>query len=194
SLPAWPHPFANRFLAGDPGLTFRVSATGASLGEANTTVRQTSAPAPSRSTPFDAPRAALWVWAFGAAFSLSRMLSAYRAVSRIRRDARPSIHSASDFGIGEPVSLLETQHGMPMTAGIFRPAIFLPAGSAFWTADRTRIVVLHEYAHILRGDAASQLVAQLALCLHWFNPLAWFAWREFLKERERAADDLVLFS
>src|SRR5205823_12851209 len=26
----------------------------------------------------------------------------------------------------------------------------------------------------------------------WWNPLAWAAWRELLKERERAADDLVL--
>ncbi|MGK4277469.1 M56 family metallopeptidase, partial [Escherichia coli] len=35
-------------------------------------------------------------------------------------------------------------------------------------------------------------MARTALCLQWFNPLAWMAWREFLKERERAADDLVL--
>jgi TonB family protein len=28
--------------------------------------------------------------------------------------------------------------------------------------------------------------------LCWWNPLAWKAWREFVKERERAADDLVL--
>ena len=30
------------------------------------------------------------------------------------------------------------------------------------------------------------------LSLLWWNPLAWKAWREFLKEREKAADDLVL--
>jgi TonB family protein len=28
--------------------------------------------------------------------------------------------------------------------------------------------------------------------LYWWNPLTWAAWREFLKMRERAADDLVL--
>jgi TonB family protein len=30
------------------------------------------------------------------------------------------------------------------------------------------------------------------LSLNWWNPLAWSAWREFLKERERSTDDLVL--
>jgi TonB family protein len=36
------------------------------------------------------------------------------------------------------------------------------------------------------------LLARTALSLNWWNPLAWSAWREFLKERERATDDLVL--
>jgi TonB family protein len=30
--------------------------------------------------------------------------------------------------------------------------------------------------------------------LNWWNPLAWATWRAFLRERERAADDLVLSS
>src|SRR5204863_2090776 len=43
-----------------------------------------------------------------------------------------------------------------------------------------------------RGDVATHLLARTALALHWWNPVAWVAWREFLKERERATDDLVL--
>jgi TonB family protein len=35
-------------------------------------------------------------------------------------------------------------------------------------------------------------MARAALTLYWWHPLAWTAWREFVKERERAADDLVL--
>jgi len=35
-------------------------------------------------------------------------------------------------------------------------------------------------------------MARTALALNWWNPLAWISWREFLKERERATDDLVL--
>jgi len=54
------------------------------------------------------------------------------------------------------------------------------------------MVLLHELAHIRRGDLATQLLVRTAVALFWWNPLAWFAWREFVKERERAADDLVL--
>jgi TonB family protein len=52
--------------------------------------------------------------------------------------------------------------------------------------------LLHELAHVRRGDFAAHLLARTSLGLYWWNPLAWIAWREFLKEQERAADDLVL--
>src|SRR5437588_800762 len=76
------------------------------------------------------------------------------------------------LGIEEPVLLLETEHAMPMTAGILRPAVFIPAEASGWSPDRLRVVLQHECAHILRGDAATQLLARAALCLQWFNPLA----------------------
>ena len=79
-----------------------------------------------------------------------------------------------------------------MTFGLLHPAIFLPPDAAHWTEERRRVVVLHELAHIRRGDVATHLLARTALSFYWWNPLAWLAWREFLKERERATDDLVL--
>src|SRR5712664_765729 len=81
---------------------------------------------------------------------------------------------------------------MPMTFGILRPAVFMPSDAARWSDERRRMVLLHELAHVRRGDTTTQLLARVALILHWWNPLAWKAWREFLKERERATDDLVL--
>jgi len=70
--------------------------------------------------------------------------------------------------------------------------VFLPRDAASWPAERRRAVLLHEMAHVHRGDAAAQLIARLALALYWWNPLEWIAWRELVKERERAADDFVL--
>jgi TonB family protein len=79
-----------------------------------------------------------------------------------------------------------------MTFGLLRPAVFMPPEAAAWSEERRRIVLLHELAHVRRGDVATHLLARTALSLNWWNPLAWSAWREFLKERERATDDLVL--
>jgi len=81
---------------------------------------------------------------------------------------------------------------MPLSFGVLHPAVFLPADARDWSEERRRVVLLHELAHIRRGDLAAQLIARAAVSLFWWNPLVWMAWREFVKERERAADDLVL--
>ena len=53
---------------------------------------------------------------------------------------------------------------------------------------------LHELAHIKRLDWVSVLVAELAVALYWFHPLAWWLSRRVRRDAERASDDLVLAS
>jgi TonB family protein len=140
-----------------------------------------------------------FVWAGGAALALAHMAAAWVVMWRLRRTAQP-IDDAPLFpaltralGIQRKVALLEVPNGgMPLSCGVLHPAIFLPADAREWSEDRRRVVLLHELAHIRRGDLATQLVARAAVSVFWWNPLAWIAWREFVKERERAADDLVL--
>jgi TonB family protein len=158
------------------------------------------ASAPSRWVP-DWRLGLLLLWGIGAANSLAQMLAALAAVRRARRSARrfddSSLCRASSraLGIERDVEVLEGAKGsMPMTFGIRRPVIFMPSDAAHWTEDRRRIVLLHELAHVRRGDGWLHWIARTALALYWWNPLAWKAWREFLDERERAADDLVLNS
>lgn len=190
-LPSWSHPLTNAILPRS-GVRFKIVATAdgqSVLVPLASGTGAAPAPAPTRFNPL---RVAAFLWTAGALLSFLHMLLAYASAWRLRRISVPSRYTGAEFGIDEPVALREIACGMPMTAGVFRPAIFLPAESADWTWERLRIVVAHEYAHIRRGDAAAQLLARTALCLHWFNPLAWFAWRALLAERERAADDLVL--
>jgi TonB family protein len=141
------------------------------------------------------------VWAAGVALSLTQMLVACATMRRVRRRAASSpdherVRALADaLGIRHEVEVLETvPGGMPMTFGLLRPAIFMPTDAETWTPERRQMVLLHELAHVRRGDVATHLMARVALSLYWWNPLAWTAWREFLKERERAADDLVLTS
>ena len=203
-LPAMRLPLANRVLPVDTGLVFRTTAAGAeeraAAGAATQTAagRESTPAAPVPSRPLSTRDILAFVWMAGLAASLLQMGAASLMLLRTRRAARPSPDQAMadllalDLGVDEPVEVLETASVMPMTFGIWRATVLLPEAARDWSEDRRRVVLLHELGHIARGDAATQLLARAALAVNWWNPLAWIAWREFLKERERATDDLVL--
>ena len=194
TLPALRVPVAST----GPTAVFQVFATSTPLNRAP---HVGQAPRPTADTQVRPAESTPWIpmlWSAGAIFAVLQMFWAYVVLMRVRRRARPFAADeaavlARTLGIEHPVAILETPRGtMPMTCGIFRPAVLMPAGASEWSPERLRIVLLHELAHIRRGDLATHLLARLALSLHWWNPLAWYAWRAFVKERERATDDLVL--
>lgn len=91
------------------------------------------------------------------------------------------------------VRLLQTAPGsMPMTWGVWRPTIALPADGESWPEVRRRDVLLHELAHVMRRDCLTHALARLACAVRWYDPFAWLALRRMRLERERACDDLVL--
>ncbi len=97
------------------------------------------------------------------------------------------------LGIRRPVQLLRSAwSNIPVACGLLRSKIILPVDADTWPAERRRIVLLHELAHIRRGDCLTQLLARLARAIYWFNPLIWLAGRRLRIEREQACDDLVL--
>ncbi len=130
----------------------------------------------------------VWLWVLGAGVMLLRVGAAWWTVRGLRAGARKL------EGVGLGVDVLECGVEMPMSVGLRRPAILLPRGAPDWEAERLRLVLAHELAHVRRGDLVSNFLARMALCLHWWNPLAWVAWREFVREREKAADDMVIES
>jgi len=97
--------------------------------------------------------------------------------------------------LGRDVRLLRSPRiAVPVVWGFFRPVLLLPPDVVTWPAERLRVVLLHELAHLKRWDGVSLLLTRAAVSLFWFHPLAWSLERAGRSECERACDDLVLAS
>ena len=73
--------------------------------------------------------------------------------------------------------------------GVLSPKIYI---SSQLSIEERRYVILHEQMHIRRGDHLLKLLAWLALCIHWFNPLVWGMFQFFGDDIEMACDEAVL--
>ena len=92
-----------------------------------------------------------------------------------------------------PVTLLRSSEvPVPATWGLRRPVIALPAAAAGWTAERLRLVLVHELVHVRRQDVMVEALLWLAGALYWFHPAVWLAAGRVRLERERACDEAVL--
>lgn len=90
-------------------------------------------------------------------------------------------------------TLLSPDAKVPMT--FFdgrRHQVLLPAEAADWNRERLDAVLLHERAHVARGDWWSQTAARLVVALQWMNPLAWWALRGLVAAAEECADGAAL--
>jgi len=163
---------------------------------------ETQAPAPVKSRPAfswqDAVDTLPAAWITLSALLLLRLgWSAWR-LHRLERSLEPGNCAALDEITREvglkrvPRLLIGTENAVPMVWGVWRPRLLLPAGFESWTAGKLRGVLLHELAHLKRGDPLALWTAQWVKALHWFNPLAWLTIRQLRADQERACDDAVL--
>ena len=167
------------------------------LAQAADTVRilaesPAAAPAlPAAPAPAAVPAAAPWyagltvwhllaaVWAAGVLVLAVRAVWAYR---RLCRQVALACKTPDGCYSGACVPA-------PFTLGIVRPRIYLPAGLA---GPMRAAVLLHERTHLRRGDPLIKPLFYAVACLHWFNPLAWLAFRQLEREMEAACDEAAV--
>lgn len=152
--------------------------------------------------PFNLASTVALLWLVGMAALLARFVRGFIKVRRIARRSSPvtdeSWHVLADraahsLAVATPVDIRRSDDVvMPFACGLVRPTIVLPSSADDWSTERRAAVLMHEYAHISRGDLAMNTLAHVVRSIYWFHPLAWLAAHRIRVEGERACDDAVL--
>jgi beta-lactamase regulating signal transducer with metallopeptidase domain len=142
----------------------------------------------------------LLVWGIVSTLLLGRLLLSLTILSlhgtreHDNKRARELLMSLqNELGIQRPVRLV-IHEGSPMTWGILRHCVSLPESCHDWSDQRLELALRHEIAHVQRSDALWLLLSQVALALLWFHPVMWLVAGWMRREREMAADELVIQS
>jgi bla regulator protein blaR1 len=140
------------------------------------------------------------VWIAGSlvmlGFGFFRQYRARRQVSRWPevRD-RELIALVREAGIQERVKVVEQSGGGGIGVfGCLRAShLIVPADfMERYTIGQVRGILRHEAEHIRRGDLVWNWALFFIEAIHWFNPLVWFAARQWRNEREILCDDAAL--
>ena len=73
--------------------------------------------------------------------------------------------------------------------GLFQPMIAVPLD---FSADQAYYVFLHEATHIRRRDALYKWTVEIAVCVHWFNPVVRLLRKEIARACELSCDEAVI--
>jgi len=142
------------------------------------------------------------IWSAGLLILLSRILIGLYGAHKLTRQGKEISgspwrqllnHFLKAVSIKRKIHLFSHKNvSVPLTWGVIKPVVILPAESRNWSQDQRSSALFHELSHIKRGDFLVKILARCSIALYWFNPLSWFAFRMMKKEQEKACDELVL--
>jgi beta-lactamase regulating signal transducer with metallopeptidase domain len=143
-----------------------------------------------------------WVWALGAA---AWLLYSARDVCRVVRLKRRTVPLTAEerarLGLGlsgwtsrrAPRLAWCDQLDSPAVLGFSSPVIALPRSQvSSLSREQRHLVVLHELAHVRRGDDWWALAERIIVALAWVNPVVHLMARELSLSREMACDEWVV--
>ena len=142
------------------------------------------------------------IWLIGSLVVLARLAVGWWSLSRLRRAASPLVGpSRATFDQARRAAVPSRRRieaathpavGSPIALGGWSPVILLPTTWDTWTEADQRAALLHELAHLARGDDAWKLAAELIRAPFWFHPgVAWLTAR-LDREAELAADEATI--
>ena len=148
---------------------------------------------------------AIFIWAVGVCLMLARLMRNCLRVVRLRRSASPVTDDriqvllnnvVSQLGIRQrPLLLVSNRTVIPLAAGFGRPAVVLPQRLLSAARENElRDILVHEIAHLNRGDQRIVLLQEFAAALYWPIVPIHAVNRELQRAREEICDNVVLAS
>ncbi len=143
-------------------------------------------------------------WGAGLAALFVRLALGRLSLRRVVRDARcfgPSeaharIADECAFRVGlerSPRVIFAPRAASPMVVGVHHPRIVLPESLRDADECDLRAVLLHELAHVRRGDCLAEWLVQVIGGLMWWHPVYWLVATRLRELREMACDDMAAF-
>jgi TonB family protein len=119
---------------------------------------------------------------------------------RLRRLRRGGTDAAIGFddlksAIGTAPPILwssEVRH--PVTFGVFRPVVLLPAAIKAIDLPAQRAIVAHELHHVRRRDWSWVIAEEVVRSVFWFHPAMWWLVSRVQLARETVVDELSILS
>lgn len=116
------------------------------------------------------------------------LLHRYRTSKLDTVDDETSLRILGDLkamlGIGDDIKLRRGEFAQTL-----RDTVILPDG---YSPDEQRQIMLHELCHYKNKDNIKLLIAAAVICLNWFNPVVWLAFKRFRSDIEMYCDDNVM--
>ena len=141
------------------------------------------------------------IYGLGVVAFLMRLVAGWQAAKALRDQAALVTNTRwldrLEFwmsGRSRPVTLLQSDLvDVPTVLGVRKPVILIPSSLVAQATSRTvDSVLIHELAHVYRGDCAWQMVDRIVHAALWLHPLMWIAQRRIAFIRERACDDFAV--
>ena len=135
------------------------------------------------------------LYLLGTTFFLIRFLAGVLLSQKLARRSQIidqlSIDEESGAARSDRVAMSELI-SVPLTVGVFRPTILLPADWGEWDEGKLNAVLSHERSHVSRRDPLTQCSSLLYRAFFWFSPLSWWLHGNLATLAEEASDEAAL--